>query len=74
VEDTWESLWWDVDEIREVTDAAIALGRIRGRGRDSGVAIDTAAGWMAHFRDGLIVRFRTYADRGAALEAAGLGE
>lgn len=74
VEETWELLRWEVDEVRELSDAAIALGRIRGRGRDSGVDIDTAAGWMARFSNGRIVSFRTFPDRAEALEAAGLQE
>jgi ketosteroid isomerase-like protein len=74
VEDAWESLTWDVDEIRNVSDTAVAVGRIRGRGRNSGVTIDTAAGWVARFQDGLIAGFRTYTDRDEALKAAGLSE
>jgi len=51
-----------------------ALRHIRGHGRDSGVTIDSRAGWIAEFRGGLIARFHTYADRDEALEAAGLSE
>jgi ketosteroid isomerase-like protein len=74
VDDTWESLIWEVDEIREVGEVAVALGHIRGKGRETGASIDTGSGWVAHFDDGLIIRFRTYTDRGEALEAAGLSE
>jgi ketosteroid isomerase-like protein len=52
----------------------IALGRIRGQGRDSGAAIDSRAGWVAHFSGGRITRFQTYADRTDALKAVGLEE
>jgi ketosteroid isomerase-like protein len=72
VEETWESLRWEVEEIRDVGDSAVALGRIHGNGRDSGVAIDTSAGWVAHFLDGLIAAFRTYTNRDEALKAVGL--
>ena len=74
VDETWESLHWEVEEVRDVGDAALALGHIRGRGQDSGAAIDTSAAWVAHFHGGLIARFRTYTDRGEALEAARLSE
>jgi ketosteroid isomerase-like protein len=74
VDDTWESLLWEVDEIREVGEMAVALGHIRGKGRETGATIDTGSGWVAHFDDGLITRFRTYTSRGEALEAAGLSE
>ena len=72
VEATWESLSWEVEEIRDVGDSAVALGHIRGRGRESGATIDTTAGWVARFSDGLIAGFRTYTDRREALEAVGL--
>jgi ketosteroid isomerase-like protein len=36
VDETWESLHWEVEEVRDVGDAALALGHIRGRGQDSG--------------------------------------
>ena len=74
VEDTWESLRWEVDQIREVGDAAVAVGHIRGKGRETGAAIDTSGGRVAQFDDGLITHFRTYTNREEALEAAGLSE
>ena len=74
VEASWESLKWEVEQIREVGDSAVALGHIRGSGRESGAAIDTTAGWVARFRSGLIAHFRTYTDRDEALEAIGLSQ
>ena len=74
VEESWDNLSWEIDEMRVGADWVIALGRIRGQGHDTGVAIDSKAGWLAHFRDGVITRFQTYADRAKALEAAGLSE
>jgi ketosteroid isomerase-like protein len=71
---SWEELRWDVEELRDGDGWVLALGHIRGQGRDSGVAIDARAGWLASFRDGLITRFQTYANRNEALEAAGLSE
>ena len=74
VEQSWEELEWEIEDLQERGDMVIAVGHIRGHGRGSGAAIDSRAGWVAHFRDGLIARFQTYADRGEALEAAGLSE
>lgn len=74
VDKSWENLRWEVEEIRNGGGLVLALGRIRGRGRDSGVALDVRAGWIARFRDGLITSFHTYANRAEALEAAGLEE
>ena len=72
VDDTWENLEWDIEEFREGADWVLAVGRIRGEGRNSGAAIDARAGWVARFRDGHITAFQTYADRNEALEAVGL--
>jgi ketosteroid isomerase-like protein len=74
VDQSWENLRWDVEEIRDGGGWVLALGRIRGGGRGSGAAIDARAGWVAHFREGLITRFHTYADRAEALKAVGLSE
>jgi ketosteroid isomerase-like protein len=72
VEATWEDLRWELDEIRDGGAWVLALGRIRGRSRGSGAFIDATAGWVAHFRDGLVTSFHTHADRAKALEAVGL--
>jgi ketosteroid isomerase-like protein len=72
VESSWEDLRWEIEEIREGGGWVIALGRIRGKGRDSGAAIDSRAGWVAHFSEGQIRKFQTYADRTGALKAVGL--
>jgi ketosteroid isomerase-like protein len=74
VEETWDDLRWEVEEMRVGAGWVLALGRIRGQGHDTGVAIDSKAGWLAHFRDGLITRFQTYANRAKAVEAVGLSE
>jgi ketosteroid isomerase-like protein len=74
VDESLDSLRWEVDELHEVGESVLALGRIRGRGRETGATIDTSGGWVAQFRDGRITRFRTCTSRNAALEAAGLSE
>jgi ketosteroid isomerase-like protein len=72
VEKTWKELVWQIEELRDLGDLVLALGHIRGEGRESGVTIDTRAGWIAEFREGLIAGFQTFANRNEALEAAGL--
>jgi ketosteroid isomerase-like protein len=74
VDESWENLGWEVEEIRDGGDWVLALGHIRGEGRGSGAAIDARAGWVARFQDGLITTFRTYPDRADALEDVGLEE
>ena len=74
VDDSWESLRWELDEVREAGDFVLGLGHIRGRGRGTGATIDTSGGWVAQFRGGLMTRFRTCTSREEALQAAGLSE
>ena len=74
VDESWDSLRWEVEEMRDGDTWVLALGRIHGRGRGTGAAIDVRAGWVARFRDGLVASFRTYADRADALAAVGLKE
>jgi ketosteroid isomerase-like protein len=46
-------------------------GAMTAFNRGDGGAFDRC---LAHFREGRITRFQTFADRGQALEAAGLRE
>ena len=72
VDERWENARWEVEDIRYDGDWVLALGHIRGRGRDSGAAFDARAGWVAHLDEGLIARFQTFSDREQALKAVGL--
>jgi ketosteroid isomerase-like protein len=74
VDESWDNLRWEVEEIRDGGDWVLALGRILGRGAGSGADFVAWTGWVARFRDGLITSFQTFSDRNAALEAAGLRE
>jgi ketosteroid isomerase-like protein len=74
VEASWADLRWEVDEIKDGEDWVLALGRIRGRGRESGATIDALAAWLARFNGPTVAHFRTYPDRRDALKAIGLSE
>jgi ketosteroid isomerase-like protein len=74
VDDTWDELRWEVEDVRDGGAWVLALGRIRGSGRDSGAAIDARAAWIARFEEDLILNFQTYADRTEALADLGLSE
>jgi ketosteroid isomerase-like protein len=74
LDERWEGIGWEIEDMRADDDWVLALGRIRGRGRVSGAAIDARGGWVAHVHEGLITRFQTFSDRAAALEAVGLEE
>ena len=67
---------WELagDEWRETGDRVVVLGRVRLRGKESGVAVDQPHGWVFEFKDGKVFRFRHFARPQEALEAAGLSE
>jgi ketosteroid isomerase-like protein len=74
VDDSWESMTVEVEEMRDGGNWVLALGRIRGYGRGSGAAVDVGAAALVRFRDGLVTSLRTFTSRVEALEAAGLSE
>jgi ketosteroid isomerase-like protein len=72
VDAIWEGMTFESEEIRDGGDWVVALGWIRGRARKSGARIEVTAGWVAHFRDGLVTSFHAHGDRAKALEAVGI--
>ncbi len=62
------------DEWRDAGDRVVVLGRVRVRGKESGVGVDQPHGWLFEFKDGKVFRFRHFAGPQEALEAAGLSE
>jgi ketosteroid isomerase-like protein len=61
--------FYDVDDER-----VLVFVRVSARGHESGVEVDTQAAHELTIREGLVVRFKAYRDRDAALEAVGLRE
>ena len=55
--ETWE-LYPDTFEERD--DAVLVLGRMRLRGRASGVELDQETGWIVDVRDGMMLRLRSF--------------
>jgi hypothetical protein len=60
---------FDVDDER-----VLAFVQVSATGRHSGVAVEVKPAHEFTIRNGLLVRFKAYRDRGQALEAAGLSE
>ncbi|MGH2701296.1 MAG: nuclear transport factor 2 family protein [Actinomycetota bacterium] len=61
-------------EVRDLGEQVLAIGRFRGRGRESGANTETAIVWLVEFKNGKAVRVREYLDPKEALQAAGLRE
>jgi ketosteroid isomerase-like protein len=64
----------EVDDALGVGDIAVLVGRIRYRGRESGMESATEAGWVFKFRSGKVLRFRAFTEPERALEVVGLLE
>jgi ketosteroid isomerase-like protein len=72
IRDTWEEHRMAIEEIRDLGERVLGLGRLEGRGKASGVSVDVPFGIISDLRDGKMWRSRTYLDHGEALRAAGL--
>ena len=71
---TFPDLHGDVSEVRDLGEHVLAIGRIRGRGKASGLATESDIVWLVEFKNGKAIRIREYLDPSEALEAAGLSE
>jgi uncharacterized protein len=73
---TWLSEWDDwrceAEEYIVAGSQVVVLTRYRGRGRGSGVPVDTMGAHVWRFRDGKVVRLEMFSDRANALAVAGL--
>ena len=74
IRDTWEELRVITDEVRDLGDGAVLLGRTEGRGRASGVRVDAPIGIVYGFRAGKVSGCHAYLDYREALKAVGLEE
>jgi ketosteroid isomerase-like protein len=72
LDDAWEIVRADLDDVLAVGDVALLVGRIHYRGRGSGAETESPVGWMLKFRDGKLLRFRAFRDPEHAIEAVGL--
>ena len=70
----WERFHISRDRFLGEEDLVVMLGRLDGRGMNSGVPVDAALGMVFEFRGGLIARIRGFLDHAEALRAAGLAD
>ena len=71
--EAWEDFAETNAEIIDAGERIVALQTISGRGRASGIDVESDGALIWTIRDGLIARVEVFADRGEALAAAGLG-
>jgi ketosteroid isomerase-like protein len=63
---------YEVDELVDLGESILVLGRIRARGGQSGATGTQPGAFVIRVRDAMIVSYRSYLSREAALEAVGL--
>jgi ketosteroid isomerase-like protein len=72
LDSAWETFHILRDGFRDSADVVIMLGRLQGRGKVSGVPVDSSLGMVFDFQGARIARIRGYLDHDEALKAAGL--
>jgi ketosteroid isomerase-like protein len=72
IRSTWEELRVIGDEVRDLGDGALLLGRTEGRGRVSGVRVDAPIGIVFEFRRSKVWRVSAYLDHSEAVRVAGV--
>ncbi len=72
--EAFDDVQFEWDEVADAGDDVVVTYRAHARGRGSGAVVDQAFTLLWTLRAGKVVHIRAYADRTAALEAAGLRE
>jgi ketosteroid isomerase-like protein len=71
--EAWEEFRWDLQEIIEVDEARVlAVNRVRGGGRGSGVEVDATGAQLWTITGGEVCSVKLYQSKADALEAVGL--
>jgi ketosteroid isomerase-like protein len=71
----WDNYNAEADEYRELdSDRVLVFGRMRGRGKTSGVNVETEFANLLHLRDRKVLRLCLYSNREHALADLGLAE
>ncbi len=71
VEESFDDLGFEAEEIYDAGDDVVVFIRMHGRGKGSGVEVEVPVAHLCTLRDGKLVRIRVLA-RDEAMEAAGL--
>ena len=72
--ESFEELRNEWSEFRDLGDRVLVFGRVKARGRESGVELDSPMGWVFTVRRGKLMKADGFLSRAEALEAAGLSE
>jgi ketosteroid isomerase-like protein len=72
--ETFEDFRNEWFEFRDLGDRVLAIGRVKARGRESGVELDSEMCWVFTLQRMKVQKAEGYLSRAAAFEAAGLPE
>jgi ketosteroid isomerase-like protein len=72
VDAAWDEFLIEADEFHDLGARVLVLGRVHARGAGSGIVLDSSGGWLAEVRAGRLLRFQSFTNPAAALEAAGV--
>jgi ketosteroid isomerase-like protein len=64
----------EISEIRDLGERIVAIGHLRGRGKESGAEVESPIAYVGEFKNGKGTRLDDFLNPEEALEAAGLGE
>ena len=70
--ETWSEWGFEVERARDLGQHVLIEGRQRGRGRVSGVEVDSPRACIVAVREGAVTELRYFTEPAQALEAAGL--
>jgi len=70
--ESFDELYWEYPDIRDLGDRVLAIGTFRARGRGSGIEAEVPLGAIVTFEHGLVTVVWSTADPSEALKAAGL--
>jgi ketosteroid isomerase-like protein len=74
IDDAFSEFRVEMSEIRDLDDRIVAIGAMRGRGRESRAVTESPLAYLVQVKNAKAIRIRAYRDPKQALEAAGLGE
>lgn len=76
--DVWSEYEVEIHELQDLGNQVLMTGRLRGKGRSSGLDVDAEMAWLHTFQEGTgpgrYTRLRYFDSEAQALEAAGLSE
>jgi uncharacterized protein len=74
MDELWAEWGFEVEQARDLDQRVLITGRQRGRGRVSGVEVDSPRACVVAVRDGAVTELRYFTEPAQALEAVGLSE